>query len=194
MDENRVAHVNLAYFGTADPAYYGIDCTYLPGSPTFALDLISKPRLPGYVAISGTVLSGVYLEPRWRLFYSPFWNLEPAAVIGNSMRVYWVDRWPEDTASTDWSDQHVPLADALLLGMDWAEHAAVHYQAYLDRRSDDAAVLNRLGVALAESGRFNESIEAFTRVTELAPGDTGARRNLDEVRRRAGLVRASLRQ
>jgi hypothetical protein len=194
MEEEGVGHVNLAYFGTADPAYYGIACTYLPGSPSFATDLIAKPRLPGYVAISGTVLSGVYLEPRWRLFYSPFWNLEPAAVIGNSMRVYWVDRWPEDTASTDWSDQHVPLADALLLGMDWAEHAAVHYQAYLDRRSDDAAVLNRLGVALAESGRFNESIEAFTRVTELAPGDTGARRNLDEVRRRAGLVRASLRQ
>jgi 4-amino-4-deoxy-L-arabinose transferase-like glycosyltransferase len=193
MEEKGIAHVNLAYFGTADPAYYGIDCTYLPGSPSFALDLIAKPRLPGYVAISGTVLSGVYLEPRWRLFYSAFWTLEPAAVIGNSMRVYWVDRWPEDGASTEWADQHLPLADALLLGMQWSEHAAVHYQAHLDRHSDDAAVLNRLGVALAESGRFRESIEALTRVTELVPGDAAARRNREEVRRRAGLVRAALR-
>ena len=70
---------------------------------------------------------------------------------------------------------------------------SVHYQAYLDRRSDDAAVLNRLGVALAESGRLSESIEAFTRVTELVPGDFSARRNLEEVRRRAGLVHISLR-
>lgn len=191
MEDEGVGHVNLAYFGTADPAYYGIDCTYLPGSPSFALDLIAKPRLPGYVAISGTVLSGVYLEPRWRLFYSPFWNLEPVAVIGNSTRVYWVDRWPENGASTEWADQHLPLADALLLGMQWAEHAAVHYQAYLDRRSDDAAVLSRLGVALAESGRYSESIQAFTRVTELVPADSGARQNLEEVRRRAGFARVS---
>jgi hypothetical protein len=48
-------------------------------------------------------------------------------------------------------------------------------------------------VALAESGRFRESIEALTRVTELVPGDAAARRNLEEVRRRAGLVRAALR-
>jgi hypothetical protein len=190
MDAHGVAHVNLAYFGTADPVYYGIDCTYLPGSPSFAADLISKPHLPGFVAISGTILTGVYLDPRWRLFYRPFWDREPAAVIGNTMRVYWVEQWPEDRPSAAAAEVHLSLADALLLGLQWADHAAVHYQAYLDRRSDDVAGLTRLGVALAESGRYDESVAAFTRVTQLAPADPGARRNLDLVRRRQHFAQA----
>ena len=33
MDQHDVHHINLSYFGTADPAYYKIDCTYLPGGP-----------------------------------------------------------------------------------------------------------------------------------------------------------------
>ena len=32
MDANGVQHINLAYFGTAVPKYYGIDCTYLWGT------------------------------------------------------------------------------------------------------------------------------------------------------------------
>jgi hypothetical protein len=190
MNARGVAHVNLAYFGTADPAYYGINCTYLPGSPSFASDLVARPRLPGFVAISGTILTGVYLDPRWRLFYRPFWDLEPAAVIGNTMRVYWVERWPEDRPSAAAADVHLSLADALLLGLQWADHSAVHYQAYLDHRSDDVAVLTRLGVALAESGRYDESVGTFIRVTQLAPADPGARRNLELVRRRQRLVQA----
>jgi hypothetical protein len=31
MDREGVDHVNLSYFGTADPAYYGIACTHLTG-------------------------------------------------------------------------------------------------------------------------------------------------------------------
>ena len=31
MDANHVPHINLAYFGTAYPPYYGIDATYLAG-------------------------------------------------------------------------------------------------------------------------------------------------------------------
>src|SRR5204863_295141 len=59
MDRQGVAEVNLAYFGTADPAYYGIRCTYLNGSPSFVPSAsIHAPRLPGYVAISATLLNG----------------------------------------------------------------------------------------------------------------------------------------
>ena len=32
MDRNGVRHINLDYFGTADPSYYGIEYTALPGS------------------------------------------------------------------------------------------------------------------------------------------------------------------
>ena len=184
MNLHGVEQVNLAYFGSADPGYYGITATYLPGSPTFTLGAVKRPELPGYVAISGTVLNGVYLEPRWRLFYKAFWDRTPAAVIGNSMRVYWVERWPE--APLDGADlaTHVSLADALLMGMRWPEHAARHYEVYLRAHPDDPAVLTRMGVALAESGRPADSIAVLTRVTELAPGDANARRNLEEVRRR----------
>jgi hypothetical protein len=93
MDEQGVKHVNLAYFGSADPAYYGINCTYLPGSPSFvSLDRIRDPRLPGYVAVSATLRSGVYFDPRQRSLYEPFSALTPVATIGQSIFVYWVEK------------------------------------------------------------------------------------------------------
>ncbi len=189
MDTSGVAHVNLAYFGTADPAYYGIDVTYLPGSPSFAIDLVAKPRLPGYVAISPTILSGVYLPPQWRMFYSPFWTREPAAIIGNTMRIYWVDSWPDDVAPPASPDAHLSLADSLLFGMKWNDRAAVHYRAFLAHHPNYPPALTRLGVALAESGQLDEAIDVFTRVAALTPGDVNARTNLNEARRRRALRR-----
>jgi hypothetical protein len=92
MDRNNVQHINLAYFGTADPVYYGIQCTYLPGSPFFAQKLIRSPQLPGYVAASATILDGVYLNDAGKAFYRPLLEKAPTAVIGYSIRVYWIDR------------------------------------------------------------------------------------------------------
>jgi len=87
-----VSHINLAYFGSADPAYYGMDCTHLPGAPPFAEQLIKPPQLPGYVGVSDTVLVGAYLNEAGRNFYRPLREREPIADIGHSIRVYWVDR------------------------------------------------------------------------------------------------------
>ena len=101
MDRRGVSHINLAYFGQADPAYYRIDATHLPGAPGFATDQIARPRLPGYVAISPTIMLGVYAPPYWRLFYRPFVELEPAAVIGHSLRIYWVEQWPDAPFAPD---------------------------------------------------------------------------------------------
>ena len=92
MDKNNVQRINLAYFGTADPAYYGIQCTYLPGSPFFADDRVRPPQLPGYVAVSATNLRGVYFDKRWRDLYKPLLETEPVAVIGYSIHVYWVEK------------------------------------------------------------------------------------------------------
>jgi hypothetical protein len=93
MDRNGVGHVGLTYFGSADPAYYKIDCTYLPGSPFFVPpESIREPRLPGYVAASVTNLSGVYVDPRSRDFYEPLRSRTPVASIGKSINVYWVER------------------------------------------------------------------------------------------------------
>jgi len=91
MDMNHVPHINLSYFGTADPAYYGIRCTHLLGAPFFARRFVQQPELPGYVAVSVTNLQGVYRSPSARAFYLPLSNREPAAVLGHSIRIYRVD-------------------------------------------------------------------------------------------------------
>ncbi|MDW8343453.1 MAG: glycosyltransferase family 39 protein [Verrucomicrobiae bacterium] len=90
MEKQGLEHINLSYFGTADPAYYGIRCTHLPGAPLFAT--AQAPRLPGYVAVSETNLRGVYFSEELRAFYRPLLMREPVAVIGHSIRVYWVEK------------------------------------------------------------------------------------------------------
>lgn len=181
MDDAGVSHINLAYFGTADPMYYGINCTYLPGGPTFTLPLIMRPKLPGYVAISATVLSGVYLQPRWRLFYRPFFDQPPVAEIGNSIRVYWVDRWPEPANGirnpTD-VEAHAALADALLFAQDWADHAVVHYREYVKHRPDSVDGWTKLGLALMANGETEAAIEALRQAVHLDPQNGQARRLL----------------
>jgi hypothetical protein len=86
MDAHEVKRINLSYFGTADPAYYGIECTHLYGAPFFAKGLVGKPRLPGYVAVSLTNLR----FGTW--YFEPLLQREPVAVIGYSIYVYWMDR------------------------------------------------------------------------------------------------------
>ncbi len=101
MRDNGVEHVNLSYFGTADPESYGIRCTYLPGSPFFASARIEAPRLPGYLAVSVTNLRGVYLNEAGRKLFAPLLAVEPVAVIGHSIRIYRVDGGsapPEDAS------------------------------------------------------------------------------------------------
>jgi hypothetical protein len=91
MIENQVPRINLSYFGTADPDYYGITCSQLPGAPFFAQQLVKAPELPGFVAVSATNLRGVYFDQRMRTFYEPLLRMEPAAVIGYSIYVYRVE-------------------------------------------------------------------------------------------------------
>jgi hypothetical protein len=99
MDRRGVEHINLAYFGTADPAYYHINCTYIWGTtiPGVTPAMMGPPRLPGYVAVSVTLLDGVPFAERDRDFYKVLRDQEPAADIGGSIRVYWVDHpwWGE---------------------------------------------------------------------------------------------------
>jgi hypothetical protein len=92
MVDNEVHQIALAYFGTANPAYHGIRHVRLPSGPGFALGDVPPLRLPGYVAVSETVLAGPYLDDNGRAFYRPFRDIEPHAVIGNSIRVYWMPR------------------------------------------------------------------------------------------------------
>jgi hypothetical protein len=92
MDQHDVHHINLGYFGTADPVYYNINCTYLPGSPFYDDKFVSGPSLPGFVAVSVTNLRGLYFLPAMRDLYKPLLDTEPSAVIGYTIYIYWVDQ------------------------------------------------------------------------------------------------------
>jgi tetratricopeptide (TPR) repeat protein len=183
MERKNHAHVNLAYFGTADPEYYEINCTHLPGAPFFASDLVAKPRLPGFVAISVTVLSGVHLPPMWRLFYSGFLNEQPVAQIGNSIRVYWVESWPDANYDSGTvlgqpdSDVQASLGDMLLFGLKWPDAAVAHYRASLSGRPDHSATVGNLGVALSQAGKAEEGLRMLQRAAVLDPenGETRTR-------------------
>jgi len=94
-DENEVDDLKLAWFGTADPEYYGINYEPLPGlprhfnlwweDPTFDTD---NPD-PGTYAISVSSLWELPLEDKH--FFSWFRNREPDHRIGNSIYIYVVE-------------------------------------------------------------------------------------------------------
>jgi hypothetical protein len=94
MNAHAVSHINLAYFGFADPRYYGIDCTFLPGSPGWVRkEQLQLPRLPGYVAVSATLLRGVYAPSALdREFFEPLAKLTPVDSIGHSIFIFRVER------------------------------------------------------------------------------------------------------
>jgi len=80
MDRHGIDHINLSYFGSADPAYYHINQTCLL-DPPYAEGLAQPARLPGYVAMSATCL----------VTCPPLLQQKPVAVIGHSIYIFWVD-------------------------------------------------------------------------------------------------------
>jgi hypothetical protein len=86
MTHNQIGKIQFAYFGTADPAYYKIDSVYLPGSVFVTDEGIHWHERPRYVAMSETLLAGLYLDKPDR--YAQFRQREPVAIIGHSIRVF----------------------------------------------------------------------------------------------------------
>jgi hypothetical protein len=72
MQDKGLSSINLYYFGTADPEYYGIQRPLRPE--------------PGYYAVSATHLMGVYLPDRDYL--AEFRALRPVSSIGHSIFIY----------------------------------------------------------------------------------------------------------
>jgi hypothetical protein len=90
MQSNDVDWINLSYFGSADPAYYGIHCNYLRGSPLYVKEKIQDSVLPGLVAVSVNNLTGAGLDGG--TFYKPLLDAKPVALIGYSIRIYRVEK------------------------------------------------------------------------------------------------------
>jgi len=96
MRQNRVPRVKLSYFGSADPAYYGIDGENLPGYRSPHPARVTREIAPGDVlAVSATNLQGVYLDPADRPLMERIRRLEPIGRAGWSILVYRADfAWP----------------------------------------------------------------------------------------------------
>jgi hypothetical protein len=177
MTRHDVPRVDLAYFGSADPKYYGITYAQLPAAtPGFRLpDAPARwrpPTLPGYVAISATVLTGVYLDDQWRLFYSGLRHRTPTAVISNSIFVYRLDRWPDADYSA-YAGLEPGDADRLLghelVQVGWFDRAIVHYQRALAREPNQPIVLQHLGAAMLAADDPASAIPALERAVALNP-------------------------
>jgi hypothetical protein len=90
--EQRIGRIKLAYFGTADPAYHGIDCDLLPGYTAPPPSHVTRRVNAGdVVAVSATVLQGLYVEPQMLPLFEKLRALQPIAVLGHTIFVYRVD-------------------------------------------------------------------------------------------------------
>jgi hypothetical protein len=90
MVESGVPRVGLAYFGSADPAHYGIDYDFLPSASSWL------PRTPAgrppapVVALSAYQYQMVGFEQK--RIYEAFHSLEPNARVGYSILVFDLER------------------------------------------------------------------------------------------------------
>jgi hypothetical protein len=88
-DEHGVAHLKLSYFGTADPAYYGIPCDLLP---SYMLPpprgMVGEVRAGEVVAVSATNLQGVYMNEEWKPLMARLRGLAPMDRVGYSIFVF----------------------------------------------------------------------------------------------------------
>jgi len=103
MDEHGIERVWLSYFGQADPEYHGITYDYLPSFTIYDRstdrsefwDIDRMPLMPGLVAISATLLEGVYLpvkDPvKARAYFEEYRRMTPVAKIGHSIFIYRVE-------------------------------------------------------------------------------------------------------
>jgi hypothetical protein len=86
--ENSQTPLYLSYFGLADPAYYGIKYTPLPGGYGFD----SNPAWPDGVcvlAISATNLQGLFVDPNLSgKFYQPLAGRPPREILGGTIYLY----------------------------------------------------------------------------------------------------------
>jgi len=86
----------LAYFGSTDPAAYGIRYTNIESGYDFGPPPQSITS-PGILAISATTLQGPY-TPRHngRGMYAPLWNFQPIDILGGSIYLFRFPPQPQD--------------------------------------------------------------------------------------------------
>jgi hypothetical protein len=92
MESHGIPRLKLAYFGTADPAYYGMNVDRLPGYQPPPPSVLVRSVRPGDVlAISATHLQGLYIEPGMDTLMEKLLAREPEAQVGHSILIYRAD-------------------------------------------------------------------------------------------------------
>ena len=100
LDAEQIDRIRLAYFGSGDARYYGIDYEYLPsvglnpkdgGHWWYEADTAELPAFDpagGPIAISATLLAGVFYPG----YYAALRDLQPIAQVGHSILIFDPDR------------------------------------------------------------------------------------------------------
>jgi hypothetical protein len=101
LREHPAPGLKLSYFGSADPAWYGIASEALPGYAAPHPPRVTREVAPGDVlAVSATNLQGVYLEEEDRALMARIRALQPIARVGYSIFVFRSDfSWPQAPAA-----------------------------------------------------------------------------------------------
>ena len=96
MEAHGIPRVKLSYFGTADPAYYGIPCDLLPGYLPLPREIVRSFAPGDVLAVSATNLQGVYLDPADRPMMERLRGEEPVGSVGYSILIFRPRfGWPE---------------------------------------------------------------------------------------------------
>jgi hypothetical protein len=88
MEAHGIPRVKLSYFGTADPAYYGIANDQLPSYLPLPREVVRSFAPGDVLAVSATNLQGVYLEPEDRPMMERLRQEEPVGRVGYSILIF----------------------------------------------------------------------------------------------------------
>jgi len=89
MVDHDIKRISLSYFGTADPAHYGIDYLYLPSASSslpYTPPWGGSPSTPRFFAISASEYQAIAFENKD--VYEDFYRFVPNHMIGYSILIY----------------------------------------------------------------------------------------------------------
>jgi len=159
----------LAYFGSADPAAYGIPCKLLPdvfavwwGKP---IDVVPEV-VEGTVLVGATPMAGVYYGPGEMNPYEQFWRERPVANLGGGILVY-RGRFDLRLAS-QWSRLNKAWQ---LLGTGQLDEALEHARMAVARAPRLVYAHYTLAYLLRGAGKTEEALQEYRTALALAQSD-----------------------